>query len=422
MKHSSKKTFLIILSTLLFSNIYITYAQENWKDGYIITNSGDSIRGSVDYQNWDKTPRIIRFRQNNQVFNYKPIGIKGFYVENELYISQIMPIDIVSRSKPRPQRPNEPKNAIDSVFLLQVVKGRLSLYALKDQNAESHFFVQKENNPITELTYKVFLFEKEGNAPRVVKDNSYRFQLVEYLKDCEGISKQVDNTDYTTNSLKKLILSYNQTCFSTELKYVKSQEKDIWKFGILAGASTTFVSFFDNSTRIFSVSTNAFIANLKPPAYISPIFGVSLEVIFPRNFRRASIYNELLYQKYAMKESYQGSVYTQTLSLGLAYLKIVNMFRYRLNKEGVVRPFASAGLSNGMLIQESAFVDYDRILPREDRKSDILNFQSSILLGLGVASNKVNAELRYSFDRSILDSSDIGSRVSSIWFLVGYKF
>ena len=68
--------------TLLILLPFYALAQSNYKDGYLITQSGDSLAGSIDYKEWYKTPEKIKFR------NPQGSGEEREYVASDLqYLS-----------------------------------------------------------------------------------------------------------------------------------------------------------------------------------------------------------------------------------------------------------------------------------------------------------------------------------------------
>ncbi len=58
---------LLLLSTLMLSG------QQNFLPGYIVSNNEDTIKGWIDYKDWEKNPDAIKFKQDNgQTFHYNP--------------------------------------------------------------------------------------------------------------------------------------------------------------------------------------------------------------------------------------------------------------------------------------------------------------------------------------------------------------
>src|ERR1700733_8169701 len=54
-----KKLLLPLFLLPLFS-----FAQSNYKSGYVVTLKGDTLHGLIDYKEWDKNPLSFSFRNN----------------------------------------------------------------------------------------------------------------------------------------------------------------------------------------------------------------------------------------------------------------------------------------------------------------------------------------------------------------------
>src|ERR1700744_1323148 len=54
------KTIVLALLILPFSS----YAQSNYKPGYVVTLKGDTLHGFIDYHEWDRNPKNISFKKD----------------------------------------------------------------------------------------------------------------------------------------------------------------------------------------------------------------------------------------------------------------------------------------------------------------------------------------------------------------------
>ena len=64
--------------------------------GYVIKIGGDTLKGLIDYRDWDENPDIIFFKEklvDNEI-NFKPLEIQGFAVSNVKYESAIIETEI----------------------------------------------------------------------------------------------------------------------------------------------------------------------------------------------------------------------------------------------------------------------------------------------------------------------------------------
>jgi hypothetical protein len=80
------------LYLLLFSIVpAVVFSQTNFQKGYIIKSTGDTVRGYVDYQEWNRNPQSINFKSETDdkaVTVYTPENSSGFGINKyDLYRS-----------------------------------------------------------------------------------------------------------------------------------------------------------------------------------------------------------------------------------------------------------------------------------------------------------------------------------------------
>ena len=77
-----KKSLFILLS--LFFSVAVAMGQTNPKPGYVITNAGDTIRGTIDFRTNDKLAKECAFWADGESEGktYKPGDIEGFRFEH----------------------------------------------------------------------------------------------------------------------------------------------------------------------------------------------------------------------------------------------------------------------------------------------------------------------------------------------------
>jgi hypothetical protein len=111
-------------------------AQTDFRPGYIIKAEGDSLFGEIDYRNENIMSQVCKFRKSkkDQVQKFYPNEILGYrFPESKYYVSK---------------KYNEKTS-----FFEFLVKGKISFYYSCDSEGE-HYFVEKENEPLFEITGK----------------------------------------------------------------------------------------------------------------------------------------------------------------------------------------------------------------------------------------------------------------------------
>ena len=138
MKTHIKKILFTILAISLFQ---ISFSQTNFKPGYAISLKGDTIRGFIDYRNWERNPDKIIFKSNindNQT-QYSPVDIREFGVLDEVYVSAIVKTDGSFNELKISSFNTEITNRVDTAFLQSMVKGKKGLYHYINKFGENNF-------------------------------------------------------------------------------------------------------------------------------------------------------------------------------------------------------------------------------------------------------------------------------------------
>lgn len=128
------KLHRLLLIALLFS-AGILKAQTDFRPGYIITLSGDTVQGKIDYRGDKLMGGVCRFKDNDSegYIKYFPADIDAYrFNESKYFVSKE-----VNGAK---------------VFLEFLVKGKINVYYLRDTIGD-HYFLEKEGMPLTELPY-----------------------------------------------------------------------------------------------------------------------------------------------------------------------------------------------------------------------------------------------------------------------------
>ena len=133
----------IILFALLAISATMTMAQINPKSGIIITNSGDTIRGIIDFRTNETLSRECEFWAEGKTEGktYKPGDIEGFRFDGngKYFVTRKLDVD----GKPR------------LYFAEFMVKGKMNLYCVAD-NPNEYFFFEREDGEMVKLTNKSF--------------------------------------------------------------------------------------------------------------------------------------------------------------------------------------------------------------------------------------------------------------------------
>lgn len=135
----------------------------------------------------------------------------------------------------------------DTVFLLVLVKGRINLFFLSDEQNKQHYFIQKGIGRIEELIYRKVLIKEPTptgamNANGVVTAvispyqmvvfEDFKKQLMKAMMDCTAVEQEINRLLYA-NSIVNVVKKYN-ACVG-ELTYTKPKDRAKHTFYVCTG-------------------------------------------------------------------------------------------------------------------------------------------------------------------------------------------
>jgi len=196
MNRSKIRYVCLLLLTIKINSVS---GQTNFREGFIINNQHDTIKGLIDYRGDIKnsTTCIFKKDENSTPIKYLPGEIKGYrFMDGKFYISRLVKVG------------DEEKN----LFLEYLVNGIVDLYYYRDFEND-YYFVEKECEDMIELTNeKKELIRDARNeyySKSIVYSNLYIGILKALFADCEEVAKKADNTKFEHNSLIKITKSYH---------------------------------------------------------------------------------------------------------------------------------------------------------------------------------------------------------------------
>jgi hypothetical protein len=405
------KICLIIVIAILTS--YKCLSQTNYLPGYVINLKNDSIKGFIDYKNWDKNPTEISFKVslNENRIKYEPKDILGFAVLNEIYKSAIIEKEVSTNYINNFQYNAELKFDIATTFLQTIISGNKSLFCLKDKNSIEQFYIMQDTS------YKLLIHKRylkiQDEKEMIVENNNFIGQLLIYLQDCLSIQNQIKNTKYDKSDLEKLFLIY-YNCENSAAKFQKKTEKIIPQLGIFFGVSNTSIKF----------AGDYYLVGVKLKSSNNFSGGLFCDFILPRNRGKWSINNELLYSSYKMSGHYDDYYSPASLEIGYTYLKLNNMLRYKY-PIGSFFPFINIGISNGVFVREiNNKINESVFHPNTNERAlaDTRNFEQGYILGVGSKFKNYSFEIRYENSNGISAYRNLKTPTKRLYFFLGYKF
>lgn len=413
--------FCCLLYAFLLS-ISVLNAQENFVTGYIISLEGDSIRGYIDYKNWNRNPSSIKFKtqSSSEVINIKPKDIEEFGVKDDKYISEIVEYETSPIQTNLLEENSNLNLELDTVFLQVLISGKKELYSYRIINNRENYYI-KTGNGLELLVYKKYLKDKLG-IKSITENRKYIGQLFQYLEDCESISSDFKDIAYSQKSLVKIFNSYYK-CKEANNIYQKEEEKSKIEFGPLIGFLFTKLSYSGSSFTFLTDAESSFSNSLS--------YGVFFDLLFPRNHNRISLLNEMQVLSYKGVFTFEDFInednFTKVDSeIDLTYLKINSLIRYRVSIKKNTG-YVNVGMTNGFVLKsttnkrEVRKIFGQEMIREEAALPEIKNYELGVVVGLGYKLRKFSFELRHERGTGNSPYLALGSSSKTWSVLAGYK-
>jgi hypothetical protein len=197
---------------LLFSTFYVVKAQRNYKPALIIKAAGDTVRGYINYKEWDENPKAIEFKTSvtdAKPARYTPDMMSAFEVLGmDKYISYIGNITADKNKFPELANNLDTTTVRDSVFLQQVYKGNpLSLFTHTD-NYKTRFFITEGNAEPIELKY--YQYYTSGSSIQQLKlFHDDLLGLAQKYNSSKALQAKISKADFTEPDLFDIVKRIN---------------------------------------------------------------------------------------------------------------------------------------------------------------------------------------------------------------------
>ena len=417
-----------ILLGLLIISISTIFAQGNYKQGYIITLQQDTLRGYID-RNWETTPGVISFKKdlNDKRSTYKPGDINGFTVQQEHYISAVVPTltdarVFLNNVNYKPDAAVKKKR----VYLRVLVQGSKSLYQhVSRQNISSYYIAS--NGKFQLLSFKKYMKTVHENmhvATSVKENKKYIGQLLVYLGGCQKIKTEVSKVNYNRNDLIGVFRDYYQ-CTGTTPKLIEKAQKASVKYGVLAGVTATLPTFAGSNSYLT-------VAHFNPS--INPAIGVFLDIILPGSSKKWAVHNELNYTSFKVNGSYShyldATDYTYAdIQYGASAINLKSSIRYYMKgiQSSTFFDFgltarAILGTTNHQKVTKMKFNQLQETVTESEAISNLKKVNFGAIVGVGYKYSDFSGELGYAFLRNIDDMPGVSTSVNRLSFLFTYYF
>ena len=409
-------TFCGLLSVLFASR---AQAQANFRPGYVLPLTGDTLRGEVDSREGRMNALRCRFRPaaDGAVTAYLPAELRGygFTTENKHYRS--LPVAVGGA-------------AVQPYFLEVLVDGPASLFFLRDAQQNEVYFVTSPKLPLTVLEHAMVQVVS-GSQTYLEQQKLYRNTLSAALTDCPVVQAQLPRLVFQESALRKVVAKYNSECAGYQASRPQPHAATTHvALGLLVGGAQQNLTYsgFPYANEISTRRTHTGVA-------VGPV----LQVSSSRVSQRLSLVVALLYEPEKYELEGEGS-YSNSISgvhfrhrFDLAYLRLPVMVRYTYPR-GKVAPFAEAGFTVAYAVKANATAEQldnkGTYTPAQQQVAGATgnNFraiQTALGAGLGLRTHVANGRalaflVRAEAANGFSDASGMSTSVSHFYGLLSF--
>lgn len=237
----------LFFTTLLVAIAATVFAQSNYHEGIVIKNSGDTLRGYIDYREWEQCPTTINFKlrkDDREVQHFDPHVIKEFEINGmETYVTYRGIISMDKTSFPDLPLAADTSKKMDTIFLKQVVKGKYLTLFYQNDKTKTRLFVAENNADPIELKYSQYY--EDGTELRV--NTRYKNQLIyyvtKYAPDNNKLIQEAGHVDYEESGIETIVSKING-----ETKVSKSVANG--RFFVGAGVNNIRTEVFNSGSSV----------------------------------------------------------------------------------------------------------------------------------------------------------------------------
>lgn len=401
--------------------------------GFIVTNKGDTLRGSTSFILQKQNPAGIKFTKlgDTESIYYKPDSIVAFKTTEDYLVSAKINLDMkYARGLDITENFSEKIINDTTVFLRVLVKGKLSLFLFRDMNGKDHFFLN-DGNGFLELIYKTVGRKSEQylnsyrNASSLsnkftVNESRFKNQLKDLMPGFTSEKDKIEDTQYEENDLTKLIIEYNTEVFPKALQFSEKLFKPISNY-LMAGALISTVNFtvsdINSHTEILGSSTSS----------VGPVLDYFFLIQLRRRSNLVNLVPEFMIRQYDFKDDYTYKFSNYHVHFGQLQLKVNVALQTQLDLN-YIKPFMNAGFSVGCLAKQTNEMtvinndpQYNTYYSRETKTKafkDVRTLDNGFYFSAGCSNNLFLLQVRFEHTFSTIE---FNGTYNTYYLMFGYK-
>lgn len=230
----------------------LSFAQSNYKPGYVVTLKGDTLRGFINYVVWDSNPKEISFKTtavDNETRKFTPADIGFFNIDGqESYQRYSGIISMDATDAGHISNGKDVSFKIDTVFLQLIQKGNnIAFYSYFDGFKTRFYIADKPDYLPVEMGYHLYTNSSDGSqAGKTVVDNAFMKQLFasaeKYGVLTTALQNDIQHLEYSKYDILDIVSKINGIS-KAEYKEKYSAKTSIRLFASAALSVTTIRPF-----------------------------------------------------------------------------------------------------------------------------------------------------------------------------------
>jgi hypothetical protein len=201
---------LLVLSLILHFSVL---AQTNYKEGFVVKSTGDTLRGYINYREWDKTPDYIEFKASltdkvpAKIF---PVTLRAFEINGlDSYITYIGMVSMDKNIFPDLPTSFDDSVTQDTVFMQVIYQGiPLSLLEQSDK-LKTRLFVRENNEQPIELQFHEYYVDNRATNSVKSFADVLKPLAQKYNPQNSNLEQAIDRTIFRESDLQQIIKLIN---------------------------------------------------------------------------------------------------------------------------------------------------------------------------------------------------------------------
>ncbi len=380
-------------------------AQSDFRNGYIINNSGDTVYGQINYKGNRSNAKECIFIKNGSTehIKYAPADLRGYrFIDSKYFVTRKIKKEISGKSG----------TIEELLFLEYLIHGEVDIFYYRDDAGE-HYFIDNEAKQLTELRND----EKEiyiNNVKSIRESKQYIGVLKYFFAASPEVINEAEHTSLDHKSLIKIAKDYHEAvCKSDQcIIYEKKKLTVQFNYGPVIGIHLYYLHL------PFVAPMSLEIVNLKgATSRFYPSLGIFCKLSLPTLSEKLFFQYQIVYSKRELSSNTIYDNYNFESDIQQSSIENEGIIRYEF-PIGKIGPVIEAGIFTDELIRNDAsYKEYvvsesgASTFVGENNNNSLSRFDYGLVVGAGGIykinkKNSISLDIKYlmgkGFDQDVV--------------------